>query len=324
MMQEHSDGGYQPSAVIFMIFGGLVLLGLLTMLSVDGAMIYSRSQLSVPVQPYAFLLLLIFIVPFAINALWVMAGLTVLYFLMFAYVIYLGHGKKSRRMLENPVSFIGMSIPFLYVVSVAILLLENVFGVQVGNPISTSSQIDYLDLIYAPFVEEIGFRIIPLGILVLAEALFVINAGRFSEKPGEFGMGSLLIGSFIFPGKLRRRLGIRMGRAEWAGIILTAALFGYAHYFFGEWDIGKISQAAFVGVLFAIGFLEFGPFVDILMHWFFNGYFTFVEYISGFAPVALVDVNLVWLFLAGIASLVYFFRWLISRGKPSGEHDPLT
>ena len=324
MMQEPSDGGYQPSAVIFMIFGALVFLGLLTMLYADGAMIYSPSQISVPIQPYAFLLLLIFIAPFAVNALWVMAGLTVLYFIMFALVIYLGHGNRSKRMLENPVSFIGMTIPFLYVVSVAILLLENIAGVQVGNPISTSSQIDYLGLIYAPFVEEIGFRIIPLGILVLAEALFVLDTGRFGENLGEFGTGSLLIGSFLYPGKLRRRLGIRMGRAEWAGIILTAALFGYAHYYFGEWDIGKISQAALVGVLLAIGFLEFGPFVDILMHWFFNGYFTFVEYLHGFAPVALADVNLVWLFLAGIASLVYFGRWIMSRGKTSGEHDPLT
>ena len=324
MAQEQSDGGYNPSAVIFMIFGGLIFLGLLTMLSVDGAMIYSRSQLSVPIQPYAFFLLLIFIAPFAVNALWVMAGLTVIYFIMFAYVIYLGHGNRSKRMLENPVSFIGMTIPFLYVASVAILLLENIFRVQVGNPISTSSQIDFLDLIYAPFVEELGFRIIPLGILVFAEALLVLNSGKYSGSPLEPGMGGLLIGAFIFPGKLRRRLGIRMGRAEWAGIILTAALFGYAHYFFGEWDIGKISQAAFVGIFFAIGFLEFGPFVDILMHWFFNGYFTFVEFLTGGVPVALAGLNLVWLFVSGVASLVYFGRWYMSRVKLSGEHDPLT
>ena len=62
---------------------------------------------------------------------------------------------------------------------------------------------------------------------------------------------------------------------EWVLILLTSLVFGLAHYLAGSgWEAGKVSTAFLAGFVFAIMYVAYGAYASILMHWFFNSYFT--------------------------------------------------
>jgi hypothetical protein len=55
-------------------------------------------------------------------------------------------------------------------------------------------------------------------------------------------------------------------------------MFGFAHILYGGgWEIGKVSTACLAGFVFAIMYVSYGAYADILLHWFFNYYFTVLD-----------------------------------------------
>jgi membrane protease YdiL (CAAX protease family) len=65
---------------------------------------------------------------------------------------------------------------------------------------------------------------------------------------------------------------------EWALIILTSVVFGLAHYLLGGgWQVGKVSTAFLSGLVLGIMFVAYGAYAAILLHWFFNYYFTILD-----------------------------------------------
>jgi membrane protease YdiL (CAAX protease family) len=61
---------------------------------------------------------------------------------------------------------------------------------------------------------------------------------------------------------------------EWVLILLTAAIFGLAHFLAGSgWEAGKVTTAFLAGLVFAIMYVAYGAYASILLHWFFNYYF---------------------------------------------------
>jgi membrane protease YdiL (CAAX protease family) len=68
---------------------------------------------------------------------------------------------------------------------------------------------------------------------------------------------------------------------EWALIIVSSIMFGAAHFLAGSgWDIGKVSTAALAGFVFAIMYVSYGAYADILLHWYFDYYFTVLDMAS--------------------------------------------
>ena len=58
-------------------------------------------------------------------------------------------------------------------------------------------------------------------------------------------------------------------------------MFGFAHILYGGgWEIGKVSTACLAGLVFAIMYVSYGAYADILLHWFFNYYFTVLDMAS--------------------------------------------
>ncbi len=316
--------GYEPSGTLYSFFLGLVALGFLTMILVNGFMVATgMNQFAVLGTPYFFITLLLIQIPLLVPALGIFLMLTALYIIIFSYALLKGKRTGTRTYQGNPVTFIGISMPFLYFLSVVIVDAEALFGVQTGGPAITSAYTFYLNLIYAPFVEELGFRIIPLGILVLLEAIYYLNRFNARNEQKQAFTARLILYAFLFPGKLKKKLNFKMGTVEWIGVILTALLFGYAHYYFGSWDPGKIAQAALVGAFLAIGFLKFGAYVDIIMHWFFNGFISFVLFFNTPASNFLSLINVLWLLLCGIAAVVYVVRWHNSSNPVMSENNSL-
>ena len=65
---------------------------------------------------------------------------------------------------------------------------------------------------------------------------------------------------------------------EWTLILITGIAFGSAHYLLGGgWEIGKVTTATLAGLVFGIVYVAYGAYAPILMHWFFNYYFTVLD-----------------------------------------------
>jgi len=194
-------------------------------------------------------------------------------------------------------------------------------GIQTGSlnfPAQTSPYNILLNLAYAPLDEEFAFRITTIGIPL---AIFLIIAYR--SNPNVVGIKKkawLILLTLFSPEMAKAKLGHKTVAAngiihgisilEWILIILSSAVFGVAHYLAGSgWDIGKVSTAALAGFVFAVMYVSYGAYADILLHWYFDYYFTVLDMASttygsvfnGFATIT-EAVNLV----AGPIVLVVF------------------
>lgn len=263
------------------------------------------SDLTAP-SPFYFFVLLIVSPIFSVSTYLLDGIMVALYLIFFVAIAYDGFLRRKERAIDNPVVYYGGLASFALLMSIVITLIEMALGIQIGGTtietgIEQHPYLSYVQLIYAPFAEELGFRIIPLGLL----SMYLVarrGGGAFNS-----------IASFVIPGPIRKKLGIRLTGADYALIIITSLIFGFAHYFFGAWDPGKIISAAFVGFVLAFGYIKFGIFVDIPIHWFFNG-FSSVYIIM---PPMLIASGLavLWASLSGAIALVFLILVWVERKK---------
>ncbi|UCH31140.1 MAG: CPBP family intramembrane metalloprotease [Candidatus Bathyarchaeota archaeon] len=196
----------------------------------------------------------------------------------------------SGPVVQNPFSNNLLAMPLitsmLLVFTIVLAFLQSQAGIPTGELPQGDPFQDFLGVSRAPLVEELIFRIIPIGAF-LATFFFVAGARL---KP-TFSRGKRLkiaVLGVLQPERAKEMLGLSTIReqgllrgliwAEWIMVVLTALLFGLAHYY-GGWGPGKISQAAISGLIFAVAYLYYGIQAPILLHWFFNYYFN-VFYLS--------------------------------------------
>jgi len=202
-------------------------------------------------------------------------------------------------------------------------------GVQTGNlnfPPATSPYVILLNLAFAPLSEEFGFRItsigIPLGI-VLAFILF-----RSDPKlAGPVNKLKLVLLTMVSPEAAKQKLGYRnvsmngllhgISPLEWVLVLATAFAFGSAHLLLGGgWEIGKVTTAFLAGVVFGIAYVAYGAYANILLHWFFDYYFTVLDmggstYGAGMAAFSNLTEGVS--LAAGLVVLVVFLIWSALR-----------
>lgn len=178
---------------------------------------------------------------------------------------------------------------------VAINSFQEVGGIPTGiSPIHGEPFIDFFDLSYSAVVEEVGFRLIPIGaFLVIYQLITKRGELKFSFKQKI----KLFFTSVLFPDKAKSMvkaksvyqhgIGGGISIAEWGMLIFTALVFGIAHFNPGvSWEVGKISSAGFAGFLIGLSYLLYGAYAAIIMHWFFNVYTEVYSLLSTFIPAA--------------------------------------
>ncbi len=182
----------------------------------------------------------------------------------------------------------------LLTAAVVIQGLQEAQGVPTGEPPLPEDPFQaFFLLTYAPLVEEVGFRISPIGAFLIVY-LFLI--GRRNEVTLSWTERlKILILTPLFPEKAKRRLGaktisdfgLRQGISlgEWIMVIWTSIAFGLSHYLYGGgWEIGKVTSASMIGLALGITYLIYGFQAPILLHWFFNYYFTAFDLASKLHP----------------------------------------
>jgi membrane protease YdiL (CAAX protease family) len=226
-------------------------------------------------------------------------GVAVL-FLVYIYIFYYNYKttEKDRGMtpLQTSIGYIAGVGALIYFLSIILVLVQDSLGVPISSSGLTSIESTepvffYYQLIYAPFIEELEFRIIPIG------AYLVI---RYWLEKKDFKIWQ----AFLIPGMLMKKFRRRLDKYDWSMILITSLLFGFAHYAYGDWSLSKIPQAAMGGFAFAIGFMLFGPFVDIPMHFLFDGTLT-VEILPGaIFAYPLIVAGVILLFACAIVTII--------------------
>ena len=140
----------------------------------------------------------------------------------------------------------------LVVTSGIINFIQEWFGISTLPPESTNDLILFLTITISPITEELGFRVMLIGI-----PLFLIFAHKSSIK-------------FFFTSLWHpyNSLHIMQHRKVIGLIIVVGIFFGIAHIISGEpWSNGKFAQAALSGIIIGWVYYRYGLISAILVHW---------------------------------------------------------
>ena len=241
-----------------------------------------------------------FSIPVAINA-----GLFFL-FLLGVYALCFVGAWMSRESLHSVIRK-GFSRPFSQLFNnnlfampiiasmlfVAFFIIHVFLGVPTGRgPFEPSEDPlqpfkNFFAVTYSPLVEEISFRVSPIGVFLIAY-LFVVGKERVATLSGRELLKVLLLIP-LYPDKAKEMLGARTVRefgirgislAEWIMIVVTSVAFGLVHIG-GGWEVGKSISVFIDGLAFGLVYLLYGAQAPILLHWFSN------YYISGYGAYGL-------------------------------------
>ena len=227
-------------------------------------------------------------------------------------------------LMSSPFVVMITSIGFLAFTASLIDAVTSSAGVPIGS-ITGDPFTLFVGLTYAPLVEELGFRVVLIGLVAL-----VLSLG----KPWKEALGALWRPSKVMEGVA---VGTGAGIIIWIATGASAVVFGACHLVCGGggWQIGKFPEAAFGGVVLGYVYVKYGFHVAVITHWgidFFGSAFSFfgmaaygifwnsptTEYIGQY----LVDYDL--LFLFGLASFILVIYLAVMRFvKRGGGAEPL-
>jgi hypothetical protein len=218
---------------------------------------------------------------------------------------------------------------------IAINSFQEAGGIPIGAPpIQGEPFLDFFDFSYSAVVEEVGFRLIPIGAFLVIY-LFTTKKGTVT-----FSLSrkiKLFFTAILFPDSAKRMVGAKtvneygvrggISLGEWGMVIFTSLVFGLSHFDPGvSWEIGKVSSAAFAGLVLGLSYLLYGIQASIIMHWFFNAYTDTFLLLSEFHPVAasFANVTVIFSFILGIlgwsAAAILGFRKLVNAIEKRGEN----
>jgi len=180
----------------------------------------------------------------------------------------LSNGKNSLS--DNYMINIIKWFSILVLISAVITIIQESFGIVTEPPDTANDLILFLQISLAPITEEIGFRLILIGI-----PLFLIYSHKSSIK-------------FFFKSLWNpySNLHVYEKRKAIALIIGVGIFFGIAHVISGEpWTDGKILQASIGGIILGWVYFRYGLAAAIILHWatnyFIYSYLFLISEING-------------------------------------------
>ncbi len=171
-----------------------------------------------------------------------------------------------RNMKENGlVSMIGW-FSILLLSSEIIDKIQNSFGITIESPKTQNDLLQFFYLTSSPLTEEIGFRILLIGIplfLIYSQKASIILFFKTLWRPSEY-------------------LKITDYKKTIAIIITVGIFFGASHIISGNpWSSGKFAQAAISGIIIGWVYVRYGFAPAVLIHWSTNYFvFSYMYFIS--------------------------------------------
>jgi hypothetical protein len=244
-------------------------------------------------------------------------------------------GNAFLRPVSRLLSNFLFALPILASMSLLIVIAihffqESALGVPTGEPALPKNPFEtFFVLAYAALIEEIGFRLIPIGFFLL---VYMVWAGReVVAQSSSKQLLKLFLVTLIYPEAAKRLVGLKnvdvdgfegISIGEWIMVLATSLVFGLAHLFSGiGWEAGKVTSTFTVGFIFGLTYLAYGFQAPILLHWYFNYYFYAYTLASDLYPstfsieILISFLTLIVGALGLLAFLVIGLRRLISRKK---------
>jgi hypothetical protein len=234
------------------------------------------------------------------------------------------------RIFKNWILAMPLISNMLLMIIVLLQSFQEAGGIPTGGITFTSPFETLTELAYSPILEEVGFRITPIGAFLAIQAIMIWRARRFSNYP--VSLSRMLILSILVPERFRKFAGLRtienngilkgIGLPGWIVILLTSVAFGVAHFLSGSgWQVGKISSAFVAGLALSLVYWRYGAHAATLLHWFFN-YYSYVyqlasdTYAHAFSRLLyLIQDATLWLGIIGGLSLLLMLVLRIRAGN---------
>jgi len=180
------------------------------------------------------------------------------------------HNVKNNALLSM-ITWFSILIFF----SVIIDFFQHIFGINIEPPESQNRLIQFFQITASPLSEEIGFRILLIGL-----PLFAMFSHKASVKH--------FFKSLWQPS---RNLEITNYKKVVALILTVAIFFGASHIISGTpWSTGKFAQATVAGVIIGWVYFRYGFAPAILIHWATNYFiFSYVYFIAGMTQSKITD-----------------------------------
>ena len=177
----------------------------------------------------------------------------------------------------------------LVVVSGVIISVQEFFGISVEKIEAPNQLVQFFQLLLAPLIEEIGFRVILIGL-----PLFALYSYKSSLR--------LFVKSLWRPS---HHLRITDLKKPLLIIIIVGIFFGVSHVITGEtWSAGKFAQATVSGLIIGWVYFRYGLAPAILIHWATNYFVYSYAYI-------VADVNKISVETAFTHSLLYTLELML-------------
>ena len=272
---EREKEGSGLGKVLLLIYSSLLLFTIILMLASVPAGLYAvyYTNLSNTSLSYAtrvdnlglFVGIFTFYVPVAASYGSIFAVSTVIYTVLLIYAgaqkmnivsairsaLTNGSGEVFRNSLLATVIALGA-----LTLSVGIIdLIQTGAGIKTGS-IGGDPLALFVSITFAPLREELGFRVALIGVVafILALRTSLRTALKALWRPSAILRG----GSVDLPEKV--------GLAVM--IVLSSIIFGLAHIISGAgWEIGKLSEAAFAGLVLGYLYVRYGFHAAVLLHW---------------------------------------------------------
>ena len=182
----------------------------------------------------------------------------------FTSIISLGKYETTSNYMLGVTKWLSI----LVLVSALINFVQEQFGIVTVPPLDNNDLIQFFYVSLAPLIEEIGFRLILIGI-----PLFALYSRRSSLK--------YFLRCIWSP----QNLDIYDSKKAIFLIVFVGVLFGFAHIAFTDsWTEGKFAQATAGGIILGWVYIRFGFVVSLLIHWatnyFIFSYATFISQIN--------------------------------------------
>jgi hypothetical protein len=200
---------------------------------------------------------------------------------------------SSNGFLNNFLLTMPVIASTLLMCVIAIQNFQEAIGVPTGEPTLPENPYEtFFVLAYSSVIEEIGFRLSPIGLFLL---IYILSVGGKSALELPLGqLTKLFFAAFLYPEKAKGMVGLKtvetdglkaISIIEWIMILVTAFIFGLAHLLSGiGWDVGKVTSTFLVGFVFGFLYIVYGFQAPILLHWYFNYYFYTFEFASELYP----------------------------------------
>ena len=226
--------------------------------------------------------------------------------------LLLSQGKLKTK--TNYMVAITKWFSILILVSAIINFIQEGFGVSTVPPTVSNDLIQFFHVSLAPITEEIGFRVILIGI-----PLYVLYSHRTSVKHFFKGLWSPSENLRIYESKRAIIL-----------IIIVAIFFGLSHIISGDpWSNGKFAQATASGIILGWVYFRYGLISAVLVHWATNYFiFSYVNFISQESLISveatfshsLINTMEIIFLISGVLSIgILSLNYFYSKRRPSLE-----